>query len=66
VVYIYIIIKNKTKKIMDATISKNAYSNLYIVKKWDDNNNVVETFTTKKKHLAHEKFSQFFRETYNI
>jgi hypothetical protein len=50
---------------MDATISKNKYTNNYEVKKWDKNYNVVERFHTKKKHLAHEKFSQFFRETYN-
>ena len=44
---------------MDATISKNKYTNNYEVKKWDDNYNVVERFLTKKQHLAHEKFTQF-------
>ena len=48
---------------MDATKSKMS-TNKYVVKKWDDNNNVIETFITKNKHLAHEKFSQFFRETF--
>ena len=51
---------------MNATISKNDYTNNYEVQKWDDNHDVIETFITKNKHLAHEKFSQFFRETYNI
>ena len=43
---------------MDTTISKNLYTNKYEVKKWNDNN-VIETYTTKKKHLAYEVFSKW-------
>lgn len=44
---------------MNATISQNKYTNIYQVKKWDTNNNVIDTFNTKYKHLAYEKFSEW-------
>lgn len=53
---------------MDATISRNKFSNgttKYTVVKWDNFSNPIEVFSTKKKNDAYEKFSQFFRETYN-
>ena len=45
---------------MDATISKNIYTNNYEVNKWDSNNDIIETFTTKKKHLAEEVFVKWY------
>ncbi len=51
---------------MDASIRKTVFPShvLYIVEKWDSNLEIIETYRTKKKRLATEKFSQFFRETY--
>jgi len=45
---------------MKATISKNLYTNKYHVNRWDDNHNIIETFTTKKKHLASEVFTNWY------
>lgn len=45
---------------MNATISKNLYTNNYEVNKWDDNHNIIETFHTKKKHLAQEVFCNWY------
>jgi hypothetical protein len=51
---------------MDATITKTKfpYATYYNVIKWDGEI-PVETFRTKKKDLAYDKFSEFFRDTYN-
>jgi len=51
---------------MDATITKTKFphATYYDVIKWDGEI-PVETFRTKKHYLAIEKYSQFFRETYN-
>jgi len=45
---------------MRATISKNLYTNKYIVKKWDYENNIIKTFSTKKKHLASKIFTDWY------
>lgn len=52
---------------MNATIEKVDFGlyNKYIVQKWSNNNEIIETFSTNKKSIATEKFSQFFRDTYN-
>jgi len=47
---------------MNATISKNLYTNKFHVNKIDTNGNVIETFTTKKKHLASEVFTKWYFE----
>ena len=51
---------------MDTTISKTVYPHgvSYTIKKWDDNNKVIDTYRTNKKYLAVDKFSEFSRETY--
>ena len=52
---------------MDATIRKSypGCTTVYIVEKWNNNNEIIETFSTYKKDVATEKFSEFFRDTYN-
>lgn len=45
---------------MNATISKNPYTNNYEVNKWDSNHNIIDTFITKKKHLASEVFIKWY------
>ena len=52
---------------MNATIRKVDFGLItkYIVQKWSNNHEIIETFSTNKKSDATEKFSQFFRDTYN-
>lgn len=45
---------------METTISKNLYTNNYHVKKWDNNNNVVKEFITKKVDLASKVFTDWY------
>jgi hypothetical protein len=45
---------------MTATISKNLNTNKFEVRKWDNNHNVIETFTSKKRSIASEIFIKWY------